>query len=98
MNIHARMKELDDQFNDGAMTATKEGAELQQVPKTGLGHQLKKDQKAFEAARQLFRDGMLALTGVEGSDALDIRIKAAKLMDRCEGLSYSANEKYSQND
>ncbi len=65
---------------------------------SGYGHQLKKDQKAFEEARQLFRDGMLALTGIAGPDALDIRIEAAKLMDRCQQLSYSANEKFEQND
>jgi hypothetical protein len=78
------------------MTATKE---LQQIPAlSGVGHQMKADIKAVEASRTSLQKAYDDLLFVTNQDAIDLRNQILRCMIRCTDLSYSANEKYSQND
>jgi hypothetical protein len=77
------------------MTATNK--ELQQVPaKTGLGHQFKRDQRCMNSAWEHLTRADAELLGV--TNAEQIRSDIRKLMNELEALSYSANERYNQND
>jgi hypothetical protein len=84
-------------------TTSKVYGSTPEVKKTGLGHQLKADQKALEAAKHSIETayGDLMPLHVRGSFGFrmteimnNLRIASIEL----EGLALAANEAYNQND
>lgn len=78
------------------MTATNK--ELQQVPATGLGHQFKKGQKALNVVKATLQTAYIESYGIGDDAAIPLRNEIIKLINQCNDLSYSANEKFNQND
>jgi hypothetical protein len=73
--------------------------ELQQVPPlSGVGHQFKADIKAIESSCGSLQKAYDDLLYVKGQDGITLRNDILKLVIRCTDLSYSANERYEQND
>jgi hypothetical protein len=64
--------------------------------KTGLGHQLKADQKALEAAKGSLHEAWLHLLLVKGATSLRDEIIALGV--QCNDLKAAAEDAYNQND
>jgi hypothetical protein len=64
--------------------------------KTGLGHQLKKDPKSFQAAFDSLNAAFDHLLPVKNASAL--RDEIIGLMIKCNDLKIAAEDAYNQND
>lgn len=64
--------------------------------KTGLGHQYRKDEKAYLACRQSLSVAYNDLRDINNSEASLIRMEIAKLENKCWELAHAAFEAYKQ--
>jgi len=74
--------------------------EIQQVPATGegFGHQLKNDQKAFESCIKSLEEASMQIVKMDNPDAERLFNMISFCITKAHVLSYSANERYEQND